>query len=251
MSQSNLESVLMQLNSGDQSQIESAFETMRQNQLFEEVSKALEDLIVWLEEVNSYTFENQNLEEKLRTLTEINILNISSSFPKKRKYFPEKIGYLKQIFSISAEDEGIKYFPASFHELKKLQLLHLNQNELETIPEYFGEFRQLTELDLAGNLISVLPESIVELKNLKTFNISENHISELPENFGNLSNLKYLDLSHTEIEKLPASFYQLKQLEELNLFGAKLSEEEKNKLVQHFPNCKVEIHDPEAGYEEW
>jgi Leucine-rich repeat (LRR) protein len=119
----------------------------------------------------------------------------------------------------------------------KLSLLRLKRTKLEGLPvlnEKTTKLNQLTILSLAQNQLKKLPENLELLASLEVLELYHNQLNALPESFGALVRLKRLNLDSNQLASLPQSFWTLKNLAHLSLDNNPLSDEQKQKLFDHF-----------------
>jgi len=133
-----------------------------------------------------------------------------------------------EIFTaLDLRGRGWKKIPIEIFDYGQLEVLLLGSNLESTYPS-------------KNQITYILPE-IKNLKSLKVLDLKGNSFKSLPKEIGELTSLEYLDLSYTKLDSLPPTFGQLRSLSELNLSNTNLSKEEKQKIKELLPNCKIKF----------
>lgn len=206
-----------------------------------EVLKVLEDIIKkpipkfndYMGWMNCYFIVNNRV-EKLSLKSE-KIIN-----------FPEIIGQLDALKTLSIQKCHLKKLPEAISNLKNLKELVLSSNDITNLPDWIGNFTKLTILNISKNKFSYLPDSIGNCTNLinldisnnrfsylpnsignciklKNFNISNNQITDLTESISNLINLEYFSMNNNSLKNLPNYIGKFNKLKTLNIHYNKLS----------------------------
>jgi Leucine-rich repeat (LRR) protein len=193
---------------------------------------------------------------------------------------PESVGQLTQLKYVKLSNTKLKKLPDSFDKLINLEHLFIDIPSLD-LNDAFEKIKNLPKLSLLSisllqqyptNLKELkyvktliitqnydlyrkgferlpLPESITEIPNLETLDLTNNNqLVSLPESIGKMNNLKNLHISSTAIKSLPESLQHLSKLEVVEgLLNTNPEEpwgilpEEKQKLIEWFPNAKIRI----------
>jgi internalin A len=133
--------------------------------------------------------------------------------------FPDSIGQLTQLRSLSIGGNQLTGLPDSIGQLTRLRYLYLNDNELKKIPDFIVQLTQLQTLNLDNNQLEELPDSIGQLTQLQHLSISGNQLTGLPDSIGQLTRLENLYLDNNQLTELPAAIKNLKLLRGLYLHG--------------------------------
>ena len=135
----------------------------------------------------------------------------------------------------------IKELPIEFYKMTQLQQILLDtETSLEVLSEDIKNFQNLEVLLIQKSKLRQIPKEIGQLKKLKRLTIAwGGQLEELPEEIGELENLEFLDLWRNELTTLPDSIENLKNLKVLRLGENKFSVEEREKIIELLPNCKI------------
>ena len=74
---------------------------------------------------------------------------------------------------------------------------------------------------------------------MTVLNLFRNQLTTLLKEIGDLTNLTYLNLEYNKLTTLPKEIGNLTSLKELYLGGNNFSPEEKQKVENWLPNCKI------------
>lgn len=124
-----------------------------------------------------------------------------------------------------------------FYALANLDLSYM---ELESMSGSIGKLKQLKILEAMCNELTDLPPQIGQLINLRRLDCSFNDLKTVPAEIGQLTNLKKLFLSDNQLTDLPEELRQLNNLQVLDISDNPMSYEVRNKIIQWFPDCKVD-----------
>ncbi len=221
----------------------------------------LEEIKLISEEGNSSDNLPNNIFEILLLLPNIKELDLSGIC---LKNLPISLFNLTNLKRLTLNINELSEFPKEFANLVNLEELvlygysNLPNNIFEIVTllpnlkefyihgneENIADIKNIKELNLSFELEN-LPTSLFNLTNLKklTFNVSK--LSELPKEFANLVNLEKLVLNGDG--NLPKDIFEiltlLSNLKELDCdYNITLSEEQ-IKMLDSFPNLKVNIED--------
>lgn len=145
--------------------------------------------------------------------------------------------------SLSIKDNNLTKLPSNIKTLNSLKSVNISNNNklnLEKSIDQLAGLSSLEEVYLPVNSIVELPENISQLSNLKTLDISNNYLQDLPEGISELRNLEELSIEDNLIDNPSETLASAKNINLKYLSLDKgLSEEEKNKLKQLFPNATI------------
>jgi|Deesub1362A_J573_1020465.scaffolds.fasta_scaffold00194_26 hypothetical protein len=124
-------------------------------------------------------------------------------------------------------------------ECRDLQMLELEYQKLTELPPEIGELRDLRYLIIRGNSLTQLPPEIGKLKNLEYLDLCLNRLTALPAEIGELRSLWKLDLRSNQLTRLPVEIRNLTNLRYLYLGNNKFSKDEKSRIREFLPRCRV------------
>lgn len=153
-------------------------------------------------ELYSYK-ENDPLDEKLKSLTNLQYLDLSNNF-------------LKQI-------------PIDLFGLSQITHLYLQNNKINQIPKEIHLLKNLEYINLGQNKIKELNDNILSLENLRNIKLYNNNFEAIPQQFRCNSKINKIDLSNkawlkqekdnqNQIKEIPLEILERK-IEELDLKG--------------------------------
>jgi len=94
-------------------------------------------------------------------------------------------------------------------------------------------------LDLSNQNLATVSTDIKKLTKLNELSLKNNKLTEFPSAITGIPTLVTLDLSNNQIRQFPQDFGKLIKLQSLTLTGNNISESEKTKLKQLFPNTGI------------
>jgi Leucine-rich repeat (LRR) protein len=107
-------------------------------------------------------------------------------------------------WSGSTGDPGLKKVPETLREVRDIHTLSLNDNEIQELPQWIGELSDLFIIDLDRNHLRTLPPEIGSLPRLGSLYLTRNRSETLPETLRQLP-LRYLKLHSNPALDLPDS----------------------------------------------
>jgi len=169
--------------------------------------------------------------------------NSESTYPNENQIeeIPTKIKNLKSLKILDLKGNSFRNLPKEIGELTKLEYLDLSYTKLDSLPVEIGQLTNLQNLDLSANELTSLPVEIGQLKNLQSLNLNYGKLTSLPKEIGRLKNLQSLYLGDNNLTSLPVEIEQLKNLQSLDLRYNNFSQEEKQKIKELLPNCKIKF----------
>ncbi len=168
----------------------------------------------------------------------------------------DKLAVSNQLeYSISLQEVKVNNIPDSVFKLTNLKSLKIegtdcialfeegnndkNCYKLKEIPKEIFQLKKLEILKLKFNAVRNIPMEIISLQNLKEINFSANDSLQNIERLIGLKNLEELNLSYCGLSKLPQSIGSLKKLKTLTLVSNNFSDDEKKRIINSLPKCKV------------
>jgi Leucine-rich repeat (LRR) protein len=143
------------------------------------------------------------------------------------------------VYRLSLRKKSLRKIPAEIWEFTNLLELDLSHNRIGQIPDSVRRLKNLQVLNISYNKLQALPSELGELRELRQLLAYHNRLETLPAEVGRLEQLTHLDLWYNEIVSLPDSLMRLRQLEEIDLRGMIISELQKDKVREWFPNARV------------
>ena len=154
----------------------------------------------------------------------------------------------KTLANLSIKDNNLSKLPSNIKAFKALKSINIANNSKLNIEKAIDQLATLPNIEdvyLPVNSISELPNNITQLKNLKTLDISNNYLQDLPEGISELRKLEELSIEGNLID---APSNSLAEASNINLkylsLDDGLSDEEKNKLKELFPNAEIKEVNP-------
>lgn len=90
-----------------------------------------------------------------------------------------------------------------------------------------------------GPIVTSIPETIGNFRKLNEISLIGNHVTTLPATMSGLPNLRKLYVSQNPMATIVSALSQTQRLNEIALQNTNITEEEKDKLRQMFPNCTI------------
>lgn len=158
--------------------------------------------------------------------------------------------------------------PHNISDFKNLKSLYLNCYKLNELSKEIFELKNLIQIGFGGIKFRNIPEGISNLKYLKTFGFKNCNIEEISNDFNQLEKIeeirfewcerlnissicniisqvkhkiKTLEFYECNIQSLPNEIYLLQNVENIQIMVKTISEEEKNRINNEFPNIKIVI----------
>jgi Leucine-rich repeat (LRR) protein len=225
----------------------------------------------------SYCTELKTLPKGIGNLSNLELLQLNDTA---LEVLPKEISQLRKLRFLYIDNTKIQELPEGFENLENLEALGINiaQLDLEKAVEkiknlpklkwlrivlqkdYPTNFSQLIHIqqltiqqnyDLwrAGFEHLPVPENLTLIPNLEELDMmNTNQANCLPESIGNLKSLKKLHIGSTTIQSFPESMQKLTQMEQIEgglnqdrKYKYGIFPEEKEKLIQWFPQAKIWI----------
>jgi|GEM_PF-1101262 len=154
----------------------------------------------------------------------------------------------KTLTNLSIKDNNLSKLPSNIKAFKALKSINIANNSKLNIEKAIDQLATLPNIEdvyLPVNSISELPNNITQLKNLKTLDISNNYLQDLPDGISELRKLEELSIEGNLIDDPSNSLAEAANinLKYLSLDDG-LSDEEKKKLKELFPNAEIKEVNP-------
>jgi Leucine-rich repeat (LRR) protein len=143
------------------------------------------------------------------------------------------------VYCLSLIDVDLSHSTLKFDTFPNLQSLRLFNNQLSTFPASITNLSYLQELSIYENNLTFLPVSIQNLVHLRKFEMNFNPLTYIPIQIGSLVNLTEMDLRYNRLYTLPTEIHFLSNLKTLNLSGNFISYNEKKRIQNLLPNCRI------------
>jgi hypothetical protein len=111
--------------------------------------------------------------------------------------------------------------PPELLELKDLESLSLEDNAFTSSPKGLHQFPKLRRLNLASNQLRYLNINLLDCPELRWLNLDDNELSFIPGHIGQLRHLKHLTAKYNPIRYVPGSMGVL-PLEQIHLSDSRL-----------------------------
>lgn len=161
-------------------------------------------------------------------------------FYRKLPAFPRDILKLANLEHLTLRTCTIGNLPAEVATLSKLMSLDMGQTSLTNLTPAVASLRCLTKLWLNDNALTSLPPELGTLKQLAYLNLDRNQLTSLPDSTGAMTSLRWLRLNDNKLTALPSDLSGLAQnLETLYLIGNPIPDEERDRIRNALPKCKV------------
>jgi Leucine-rich repeat (LRR) protein len=131
--------------------------------------------------------------------------------------FPDTMGYLESLGSISIIQCGLDSIPNSLLKISQVSALDFGANAIKVFPDWLYGMEHLRSLSLWDNHLESLPINIARFYKLTYLDLSNNQLSVLPSSFSGLTNLTYLSLHNNQLRVFPLEVLSLANLEKLHL----------------------------------
>ncbi len=117
----------------------------------------------------------------------------------------------------------------------------LNCWMIKEIPAKIKNLKELKSLSLTVNAIISIPNELTSLKKLNTIDLTDNSGLRQIDNLTKIETLEYLWLYGCGLTNLPNNIGNLKKLKQLGLVGNNLDIQEKVRIKNALPNCKIDF----------
>ena len=167
--------------------------------------------------------------------------------------FPESLGRLVQLTSLSLHHNQLQQLPSSLGKLVKLKNFDVSNNQLESLPEW-SALTCLESINVSCNKLTCLPD-VTTLTRLHVLNASSNCLASLPDGLfhedlslladvyaennqivdlvsqvGQAKSLKSLILNNNCLETLPLEICELHKLKQVGLKDNKFKDKKLQRL---------------------
>lgn len=149
---------------------------------------------------------------------------------------PENIDRLRNLKRLNISKNKIKKIPDTLINIKSLEYLLLSHNNISKIPYNLKILEKLKFLNLSNNALIKSPETLPPA--IECLNLSRNKLNDFPNQISYCINLKQLLLRDCELKAPKNKTVYNIHLDTLNFKKNKLSEGDKEKIINKFKTIK-------------
>lgn len=218
--------------------------------------KAFEDIAQYnnLKGLYISNYKGKDIGKKIVALSQLKAITIEKSPKLNLSRLFTNLKNIRTLTDLSIKYNDLVRIPQNISLLTNLKSINISDNnnlDLEKTIERIAILKNLESVYLPVNSISELPDNIGQLTNIKTLDISNNYLEGLPEGIGKLRNLEEISIEGNLIQSPSSS---LKKIQSINLkyvsLDDELTEKERKRLAELFPNTKIKEIDAETSLDE-